>query len=88
MDDYWVAYDNGADDPYITNRWTQHTWGDAIGDYMKASQSAYLNTDGSTTFYNWTSLATPLTCADMVARYFSTRPANRAAEPWGINPRR
>jgi hypothetical protein len=67
IDDYWVQYGSGSSDPYITGSWTQHTWSDAIGDYMKTSQSAYGNTDGSTTFYNYTSLAAPLTCADMVS---------------------
>ena len=38
-------------DPYIAGGWTQHTLGDAIGDYMKTSQSAYGNVDGSTAFY-------------------------------------
>jgi len=71
MDDYWVGYGSGANDPYITNRWTQHTWGDAIGDYMKTSQSAYGNTDGSTTFYSWPNPATPLTCAEMAANSIS-----------------
>lgn len=65
IDDYWVAYDSGADDPYLTHGWTQHSWGDAIGDYMKTSQSAYGNTDGATVFYNWSTLSTRLTCADM-----------------------
>ncbi|QLA12533.1 hypothetical protein GD606_09730 [Desulfolutivibrio sulfodismutans DSM 3696] len=65
IDDYWVQYGSSASDPYITGGWTQHTWSDAIGDYMKTSQSAYSNTDGSTTFYTWVSSATPLTCADM-----------------------
>ncbi len=65
IDDYWVAYGSKAQDPYITNGWAEHTWGDAIGDYMKTSQSAYDNTDGSTTFYNWTSSASPLTCSAM-----------------------
>lgn len=64
IDDYWVRYGSTAADPYVGN-WTQHAWGDAIGDYMKTSQSAYGNTDGSTTFYNWTTLADPLTCSDM-----------------------
>ncbi len=71
IDDYWVKYysppDVPYDDPYITNGWTQHAWGTAIGDYMKTSQSAYGNTDGSTTFYTWTSSATQLTCSDMVS---------------------
>jgi hypothetical protein len=66
IDDYWVQYGSSASDPYITGGWTQHTWSDAIGDYMKTSQSAYGNTDGSTSFYNYTSSATPLTCSDMV----------------------
>jgi hypothetical protein len=66
IDDYWVQYGSSANDPYITGAWTQHTWGNAIGDYMKTSQSAYGNTDGSTNFYNYTSSATPLTCADML----------------------
>jgi len=65
IDDYWVAYGSEAKDPYITGRWTQHTWGDAIGDYMKTSQSTYGNSDGSTAYYYWTSTAGPLSCADM-----------------------
>ena len=73
IDDYWVQYGSSADDPYITGDWAQHTWSDAIGDYMKTSQSAFSNTDGSTAFYNWTSLATPLTCADMVTGGVSAR---------------
>jgi hypothetical protein len=63
IDDYWVQYNSIANDPYI-GHWTQHTWGTAIGDYMKTSQSAYDNTDGSTTFYNWQSNE-KLTCSDM-----------------------
>jgi len=65
IDDYWVAYGSGAKDPYITNHWAQHTWGDAIGDYMKTSQSAYNNSDASTVYYCWTSTAGPLTCDGM-----------------------
>lgn len=69
IDDYWVEYGSSANDPYITNGWTEHTWGDAIGDYMKTSQSGhgYNNTDGSTSFYNYNSLAIPLTCSDMLS---------------------
>jgi hypothetical protein len=66
IDDYWVEYGSTAADPYVSGGWTQHVWGDAVGDYMKTSQSACSNTDGSTAFYNYTSSATPLTCADMV----------------------
>ena len=65
IDDYWVRSNSTTDDPYITNGWTQHTWGTAVGDYMKTSQSEYDNVDGSTVFYNWTSNSTPLTCDDM-----------------------
>ena len=67
IDDYWLSYLNELADPYITRRWTQHTWGDAIGDYMKTSQSAYGNVDGSTTFYSNNSSASPVTCDDMVS---------------------
>lgn len=73
IDDYWVQYGSSASDPYITGSWTQHTWSTAIGDYMKTSQSAYSNTDGSTSFYNWTSDSSPLTCADMVTNNIHTR---------------
>lgn len=73
IDDYWVRYLSAASDPYITNAWTQHSWGDAIGDYMKTSQSAFNNVDGSTVFYTWTSLASRLTCADMVTNNFHSR---------------
>jgi hypothetical protein len=66
IDDYWVQYGSSAADPYITGSWTQHTWGSAIGDFMKTSQSAYSNTDGSTTFYTWTGSSDLLTCSQMV----------------------
>ena len=72
IDDYWVQYGSSASDPYITGPWTQHTWGTAIGDYMKTSQSDYGNTDGSTSFYTWTTSAAPLTCADMVGYAIDT----------------
>ncbi len=68
IDDYWVQYGSTASDPYITGGWTQHTWGDAIGDYMKTSQSAYGNTDGSTMFYNYSSGSNQLTCATMASQ--------------------
>ena len=64
IDDYWVRYGSSVQDPYITNGWTQHTWGSAIGDYMKTSQSAYGSTDGSTSFWNYNS-ASQLTCNAM-----------------------
>jgi hypothetical protein len=73
IDDYWVSYGSSANDPYITGVWTQHAWGTAIGDYMKTSQSAYGNTDGSTAFYGYGGLATQLTCADMVTYGVSSK---------------
>ena len=71
IDDYWIEYGSTNPDPYI-GHWTQHTWGDAIGDYMKTSQSAFGNTDGSTNFYTWTTSPTQLTCADMVSNGISS----------------
>jgi YD repeat-containing protein len=72
IDDYWVQYSSSAQDPYITNGWSQHTRGDAIGDYMKTSQSAFANTDGSTAFYSYgSSSSTPLTCTTMAASSLS-----------------
>jgi len=53
VDDYWLSYANSNPDPYIGN-WTQHTSADCTGDFMRTNQSAHGNTDGSTTFYNWT----------------------------------
>ncbi len=66
IDDYWIAYESLAPDPYITGGWAQHTWGDSFGDYMKTSQSAYGNPDGSTALY-WNPNGTRLTCAAMSA---------------------
>lgn len=68
IDDYWVAYGSTNDDPYIAGGWTEHAFGDAVGDYMRTSQSAFGNIDGSTAFHNWISSTAPLTCADMEAR--------------------
>ena len=62
IDDYWVTYGSSTQDPYITGAWSQHAWSDSIGDYMKTSQSAYENTDGSTTFFNYTAIQDKLYC--------------------------
>lgn len=67
IDDYWTIYGSGAQDPYITGGWTQHTWGSAIGDFMKTSQSAYGNSDGSTMFYNYSNSPEKLLCSTMLA---------------------
>ncbi|OPY15899.1 MAG: hypothetical protein A4E69_00401 [Syntrophus sp. PtaB.Bin138] len=64
IDDYWVQYGSATADPYIANGWTQHAWGDAIGDYMKTSQFDYDNPDGATTFWNYYS-AKKLACSSM-----------------------
>ena len=69
LDDYWIKVGSIADDPYLTGSWAQHLWGNAIGDYMKTSQSAYGNSDGSTSFYYDFSNNGKLTCSDMVANY-------------------
>ena len=50
IDDYWVAYGSSAVDPFTTGSWAQHSWGSAIGDYMKTSQYNYGNVDGATFF--------------------------------------
>jgi len=65
IDDYWVKYDSTTNDPYLTGGWSQHMWSDAIGDFMKTSQSDYGNTDGASTFYNYNSISDKLTCDDM-----------------------
>ena len=69
IDDYWVSYGSSTTDPYISGGWAQHTFGDAIGDYMRTSQSTFSNSDGSTSFYNWTSSSEPLTCVEMESAY-------------------
>jgi Leucine-rich repeat (LRR) protein len=65
IDNYWVAYQSTDPDPYIINEWPEHAWSTAIGDFMKTSQSAYSNSDGSTRFYNYSTSNQQLTCADM-----------------------
>ncbi|MCD4731087.1 MAG: hypothetical protein K8R74_10825 [Bacteroidales bacterium] len=65
VDDYWVSYESTAQDPYIGN-WTQHTYGQCTGDYMKTNQSVYGNIDGSTGFWYWSNNS-PMTAADLVA---------------------
>jgi PKD repeat protein len=53
VDDYWIDYGNNGSDPYIVNGWQQHT-SDSVGDFMGTNQSAWKNSDGSTTFYFYT----------------------------------
>ena len=58
----------GDDTNSLTAGWTQHAWGDAIGDYMYSSQSVYGNIDGATSFYTYVNSASPLTC-DVMSSY-------------------
>ena len=51
VDDYWIAYGNTDTDPWITNGWSEHSYGEAVGDYMGTNQSTWNNSDGSTIFY-------------------------------------
>ncbi len=55
VDDYWIAYGSPLPDPFITGGWTEHTYGDCTGDYMKTNQSNFSNSDGSTRFWFYTS---------------------------------
>ena len=54
VDDYWIQSGNNDPDPYIANGWTQHTYGDCTGDFMKTNQSGFGNSDGSTIFTFYT----------------------------------
>jgi len=51
VDDYWIAYGNCNNDPYITNGWGEHIQGNCTGDFMGTNQSKYSNCDASTTFW-------------------------------------
>ncbi len=59
VDDYWIAYGNAGPDPWITNGWTEHSWGECTADYMGTSQSTFESSDGSTWFYSYNN-GTPL----------------------------
>jgi hypothetical protein len=52
-DDYWSAYGSSVD-PYYGN-WAEHGYADCTADYMGTNQyHNWGNTDGATTFYNYT----------------------------------
>ena len=51
IEDYWVEYGSSAQDPFI-GKWPEHTYGTAIGDYMRTSQSSFENVDGASSIYN------------------------------------
>ena len=61
IDDYWVQYESTAADPYITNGWTQHTWGDCDWG-LHEDQPIRLQQYGwcQPHFYNWGSSSAPL----------------------------
>jgi hypothetical protein len=43
----------------MTGGWSQHTWGDAIGDFMRTSQYVAGNKDGDTKFYTYGASPSP-----------------------------
>jgi hypothetical protein len=69
VDDYWIAYGNDDDDPYVTDGVDEHSYGDCTADFMKTNQTTnYDNSDGSTVFYFYSSSGDPLT-ADKMEQY-------------------
>lgn len=70
IDDYWVQFVSNEPDPYLTNGWMEHSWGDAVGDYMYTSQSAWGNLDGKTTFHGNSGSPLPLTCDEIETENF------------------
>ncbi len=66
VDDYWIYYNQPGPDPWDGN-WTEHTYGECTGDFMKTNQwisQSPKNVDGGTTFYNYPS-GDPITAANM-----------------------
>jgi hypothetical protein len=53
VDDYWVAYGDTGEDPFMTGGWTEHTHGDCTADYMGTNQYNFNNSDGSTRFFHY-----------------------------------
>ncbi|MGC9445292.1 MAG: C39 family peptidase, partial [Candidatus Methanospirareceae archaeon] len=54
VDDYWYSY-NSTVDPYYGN-WPEHGYADCTADFMGTNQYVHwLNQDGATTFYYYTS---------------------------------
>jgi hypothetical protein len=65
-DDYWISYQSAGPDPWVTNGWTEHTWGDCTADYLGTNQWKWdlntdgtidRNTDGATTVWSYNSNA-------------------------------
>jgi len=52
VDDYWVAADSSATDPYISGGWTEHSPLDCTADFMGTSQNKWHMPDGYTIFFN------------------------------------
>ncbi len=65
IENYWVSIESHSPDPFVANGWVEHGWGEAIGDYMKTSQSQFGNRDGWTRFYYNAFSTEKLTCADL-----------------------
>ena len=65
VDDYWWGYGNNDPDPFIRN-WTEHSYGECTGDFMRTNQYNYDNFDGSTSFWNYTNGA-PTHCSDLLS---------------------
>ncbi len=66
VDDYWISSGSNGPDPWQTNGWTEHTWGDCTADYMGTNQwkwdtdqdgSIDSNFDGATTLWSYNSNA-------------------------------
>jgi hypothetical protein len=65
IDDYWYKANSSNSDPYISGGWAEHTWGSAVGDYMKTGQSEYSLDDGETYFQTWYGEPKKFFCTDM-----------------------
>jgi len=62
VDDYWISTNSAGPDPWQTNGWTEHVWGDCTADFMGTNQWKWdynldkmidSNTDGATTYFSY-----------------------------------
>ena len=65
VDDYWWGYGDNNSDPFFGN-WTEHSYGDCTGDFMRTNQYNYDNSDGSTKFWYYPNGA-PTHCSDLLS---------------------
>ena len=71
VDDYWISYNSPGPDPWVSNNWTEHTWGGCTADYLGTKQGEVMalgDSDADVPMIEWAGIGVAMGNANATVR--------------------